>query len=269
VGHPPAPRPGGAYRLVVCGPAAEEAALVAIEVARAVASPPRRVVLVDANELNPSVVQQLGLPVLPNLRIAVDAVRDRHHRLADALLPVPEGRFWVLAGLADPAQWTELGPPEVAAVIDELADGCEVVVAHAAPVAEDLAGFGGPDRFGITRRVLAEADRVVGVGVATPAGIAQLAAWMADVRALAPHCPVDLALARAPEDRFRRAELTERLQADLAPASVTLLPADRRAERASWDGALLTRGPLRRAIAELAAAVVPASAPEAGRRRRA
>jgi len=259
---PPARR-GGAYRLVVCGPGGEDPALVAAEVARSVASDGRRVVLVDANEVNPSVVQQLGLPVLPNLRIAVDAARDRRHRLADVLLPVPDGGFWVLGGLADPAQWTEISPGEVAGVVEELAEGCEVVVIHAAPVAEDLAGYGGPDRFGITRRVLADADRVLGVGVATPAGVAQLATWMADVRAIAAHTPVDLALARAPQDRFRRAELVERLQADLAPASVTLLPADRQAERATWDGGLLGRGPLRRAIAELAEALVPVSAASA------
>jgi len=233
---------------------AEEAALVAVEVARAVASHQRRVVVVDANELNPSVVQHLGLPVLPNLRIAVDAVRDRHHRLVDALLPVAEGGFWVLGGLADPAQWVELSPAEVATVVDELAEGCEVVVIHAAPVAEDLGGYGGPDRFGITRRMLGDADR-----------IAQLAAWAADVRAVAPHTPVHLALVRAPEDRFRRRELTERLHADLAPTSVTLLPDDRRAERAIWVGSLLARGPLRRAIADLAAAVVPVAA-TSGRR---
>ena len=83
---------------------------------------------------------------------------------------------------------------------------------------------------------------------------------MADVRAIADHTPVDVALARAPQDRFRRAELLERLQADLAPSSVTLLPSDRRAERATWDGSLLGRGPLRRAIAELAGTLLPAGA---------
>lgn len=264
-GFPPAPRPGGAHRVAICGPATEEAALVAVEVARAAATGQRRVVVVDANELNPGVVQQLGLPVLPNLRIAVDAIRDRHHRLVDALLPVPAGGFWVLGGLADPAQWAELSPAEVAAVVDELAEGCEVVVVHAAGVAEDLSGYGGPDRFGITRRVLAEAHRVLGVGVASPAGIAQLATWLVQVRAVAPHTPVHLALVRAPEDRFRRRELTERLVADLAPASLCLLPADRRAERAGWDGSLLGRGPLRRSIASLAASVVPASPPSARR----
>lgn len=264
---PPAPRRGGAFRLVVCGPAGDEAAVVAVELARASSGGRRRVVLVDANELNPSVVQQLSLPVLPNLRIAVDAVRDRHHRLTDALLPVPAGQFWVLGGLADPGQWAEVTPAEVAAVVDELADGCEVVVVQAAPVAEDLGGYGGPARFGITRRLLADADRVVGVAVASPRGVAQLAAWLPDVRAAAPQAPVDLVMTRAPDDRFRRAELTERLQEDLAPASVTLLPADSRVERAVWDGTLVRRGPFRRAVTDLAAAVIPAPAKGKGGRR--
>ena len=264
---PPASRRGDAFRLVVCGPAGDEAAVVAVELARAASGGRRRVVLVDANELNPSVVQHLSLPVLPNLRIAVDAVRDRHHRLTDALLPVPAGEFWVLGGLADPGQWAEVTPAEVAAVVDELANGCEVVVVQAAPVAEDLGGYGGPARFGITRRLLADADRVVGVAVASPTGVAQLAAWLPDVRAAAPHAPVDVVMTRAPEDRFRRAELTERLSQDLAPASVTLLPADARVERAVWDGTLVRRGPFRRAVADLAAAIIPALPKRKGGRR--
>ncbi len=268
-GPPPARVPpsrdrrGGALRLVVCGPAAEEAVSVAVELARAAAGDGRRVVLADTNELSPGVAQHLGLAVLPNLRIAVDAVRDRHHRLSDTLLAVPEGGFWVLGGLAEVGQWAEITPAEVAGVIDELAEGCEVVVIQAAPVVEDLSGFGGPDRFGITRRLLADADRVVGVAAATPAGVAQLASWMADVRVVASDTPIDLALTRAPADRFRRGELTERLQADLAPASITLLPADPRLARAVWDGALVRRGPFRKAMDELAQAIVPA--PSRGR----
>lgn len=262
VATPERPRPprrrDGAFRVVVCGPG-DEPALIGVEIARAVGERGQRAVLVDANEWNPSVVQQLGLPVLPNLRIAVDAVRvrDRQHRLTDALLPVPEGRFWVLGGLADPGQWAEVTPAEVVAVVDELAEGCEVVVVQAAPAAEDLGGFGGPDRFGITRRMLGGADRIVGVAPATPTGVAQLSGWMADVRVVAPHVPVDLVLTRAPGDRFRRGELAERLQADLAPTSVTLLPKDPRVERAVWDGALVRRGPFRRAMSDLAASVIP------------
>ncbi|MCA1656839.1 MAG: hypothetical protein LC713_03870 [Actinobacteria bacterium] len=267
---PPARRPGGAIRVALCGPSSDEATVVAAELARAAAVDEyTRVVLVDANELNPSVVQQLSLPVLPNLRIAVDAVRDRHHRhnVFDALIPANEGIFWVLGGLADPAQWADITPAEVAAVLDELADGCEVLITHGAPVAEDLPGQGGPDRFGITRRVLAEADRIVAVAGATPAGVAQLSGWMADVRLVAPATPIDVVLTRSPEDRFRRAELTQRVHADLSPASVALLPADPRVARAVWDGTLVARGPFRRGVDELAAAAL-ANAPKAREARR-
>jgi MinD-like ATPase involved in chromosome partitioning or flagellar assembly len=242
--------------------------VVAIELARAAADGRRRIVVVDANELSPSVAQQLNLPVLPNVRIAVDAVRSRHHRLTDALIPLPDGGFWVLGGLADPAQWAEVTPAEVAAVVDELAQGCELVVAHGGPVAEDLAGYGGPDRFGITRRLLADADAVVAVAPATPGGVAQLSGWMADVRLAAPGVPVHVALVRAPADRFRRAELTERLSSDLEAASVTPLPDDARVERALWDGGLVRRGPFRRAVGDLATALVPPAAKRTGGRRR-
>ncbi len=258
---------GSAFRLMVCGPASEDAAVVAVELARAAAATKRGVVLVDANELNPSVVQRLNLAVLPNVRIAVDAVRDHHHRLTDALLAVPEGGFWVLGGLADPAQWAEVTPAEVAGVVDELAEGCEVLVIQGAPVIENLAGYGGPDRFGTTRRLLGDADRVVGVATATPAGLTQLAAWMAEVRIVAGATPIDVVLTRAPDDRFRRAEVAERVRADLDPSSVTLLPSDDRVDRAVWDGAFVRRGPFRKAVVELAAAIIPAPASTKGGRR--
>lgn len=261
---PPSQRPGG-LRLVVAGPVGDEAEDVTVELARVLASAGKAVVVVDVDEVHPGLAQRLGLPVLPNLRIAVDAARDGgQHPLTDALLAVPDGGFWMLAGLADPAQWAEVHPGEVAEVIDELAAGCDIVVAHAGPVAEGPTDHGGADRFGMTRRVLADADRIIAVGVATPTGLARLTTWVADVRHVAPATPLHVVLARAPNDGFGRAELAESLWADVHPASVSLLPADPRVEAAAWAGGFARHGPFTRGVAALAAAVMPSAAGPVG-----
>lgn len=254
----------GGLRLVVAGPVGDEAEEVTAELARALARSGKVVVVVDVDEVHPGLAQRLGLPVLPNLRIAVDAARDRQRPLSDALLSVPAGGFWVLAGLADPAQWAEVHPDEVAEVVDELAAECEVVVAHAGPVAEGPLDHGGADRFGMTRRALADADRIIAVGVATPTGLARLTAWVADVRLVAPATPLDVVLARAPKDGFGRAELAESLWADVQPASVSLLPHDPRVEAAAWAGGFARRGPFTKGVAALAAAVMPSPPVPAG-----
>ncbi|MDP9388567.1 MAG: hypothetical protein M3Q48_11820 [Actinomycetota bacterium] len=261
----PSPRPQrpGGLRLAVAGPVPEEAQEVTVELARALASGGMAVVVVDVDEVHPGLAQRLGLPVLPNLRIAVDGLRDRQRPLSDTLHGVHEAGFWVLAGLADPAQWAEVQPGEVAEVIEHLAAGCDVVVAHAGPVAEGPVDHAAPDRFGMTRRVLADADRILAVGMATPTGLARLTASVADVRLVAPATPLDVVLARAPRDGFGRAELAESLWADVQPASVNLLPADPRVEAAAWAGRFARHGPFTKGVARLAAAVLP-SAPVAG-----
>lgn len=250
----PSPRAGG-YRVAVAGPVGEEAEEVTVELARALARRGELVVVVDANDVSPCVAQRLGLPILPNLRIAVDAVRDRRLSLTDALLAVPAGGFWVLGGLADPGQWAEVRPAEVAEVVDELAAASDVVLAQAGPLAEDLAEAGGSDRFGITRRLVAEADAIVAVARASPTGVARLVAWLADVRPVAPLTPLHVVLTGAPKDAFRRNELAERVRADAEPASVGFLPADRRIEAAAWDGTFVAPGPYTKAVADLAAVV--------------
>jgi MinD-like ATPase involved in chromosome partitioning or flagellar assembly len=253
-------RPGGAVA-VVGGPVGDEAEDVVIELGRWVGHG-RKAVVVDANEVTPGLAQHLGLPVLPNIRIAVEAVRDPRRRVSDALLAVPRAGFWLLGGLADPGQWSEVAPTEVADVVARLAAGADVVIAKAGPLAEDVVCHGGPDRFGISRRLLAMADRIIGVGVATPTGLTRLVGWLADVRMVAPRTPVHVALCRAPRGSFRRAELVERVQADTGAASVSLLPFDPGVDKANWNG---PRGPFAKAVGGLGMTVF---GPPPGRARR-
>lgn len=249
--------PGRGQRTVVAGPVGAEPELVILELGRALAKANNRVVVVDANDICPSLAQLVDQPMLPNLPMAVDALRQRGGRLEDQLLAVAAGRFWLVGGLADPAQWVELRPRAVVDLVDELANRHHHVLTQVGPMVEHLADYGG-DRFGVARAVVGDSDSIVAVGMASPVGMARLAMWLADVRVLAPETALHLVLTRAPKDRFRCSELLERAQAlEVGEASVHLLPDDDRLERAVWNGELVKAGPFRRAVAELAAAVAP------------
>ena len=250
--------PGKGQRTVVAGPVGAEPELVILELAQAMAKANHRVVVVDANDICPSLAQLVDQPMLPNLPMAVDALRQRGGQLEDQLLPVAKGRFWLVGGLADPAQWIELRPRAVVDLVDELAGRHHHVLTQVGPMVENLADYGG-DRFGVARAVMGDSDSIVAVGMASPVGVARLAMWLADVRLLAPETALHLVLTRAPKDRFRRSELLERAQGlDVGEASIHLLPDDDRLERAVWNGELVKAGPFRRSVADLAAAVAPA-----------
>lgn len=250
--------PGRAQRTVVAGPVGAEPELVILELARALAKANHRVVVVDANDICPSLAQLVDQPMLPNLPMAIDALRQRGGRLEDQLLAVTAGRFWLVGGLADPAQWIELRPRAVVDLVDELAARHHHVLTQVGPMVENLADYGG-DRFGVARAVVGDSDSIVAVGMASPVGVARLAMWLADVRLLAPDTTLHVVLTRAPKDRFRCSELLERARGlEVGEASIHLLPDDDRLERAVWNGELVKAGPFRRAVGDLAAAVAPA-----------
>jgi len=140
------------------------------------------------------------------------------------------------------------------------------VVVNVGALTEDLARQGAADRYGVTREVLAAADAIVGVGVATPVGIARLVAWIADVVAIAPGRPVHLAVNKVSPSRFVRGEVEGEILRSFAPASLHFVPFDEAVETAAWSGALVAPGPFTKAVDALAAAalpraVLPATAP--------
>ena len=232
--------------------------------------------LVDVDEVAPSLAQRLGLPPIPNIRTAIDALFHGAGRIHEALMPVAGGGFELLAGLANPADWPHVRPQEAAEVATELRGLRDQVIVNIGPLVEDLGRHGGADRFGLTREVLAVADVVVGVGAASPVGVARLISWLADVVVLAPGKPIHLAINKAPSSRFLRGEVEAEIRRTYMPASLHFIPFDDAVEKASWRGELVAQGSFSRAVAELAASVLPAPSPAqppswskpAGRRKR-
>lgn len=256
------PRSGAAGVTVVGGPAgAPGATELAIGLAAAAARRGSSVVVVDADEVAPSLAQRLGLPLHPNLRTAIDAVQHWSGQLPDTLTPVPAGGFTVLCGLPSTADWSAVRPGEVVDVVVDLARLHDHVIVNVGHRLEEVGGPGANSRYGTSRTLVAEAQTVVGVLAPTPVGLARYLEWVADVRTLTRR-PIHTVVNRAPSSAFQRAELEAELRRTYEPPSVTTVPFDRRVADAAWAGELVPGAAYRRALDRVAGTVLPArSAP--------
>ncbi|MGH2717331.1 MAG: hypothetical protein ACRDJU_01975, partial [Actinomycetota bacterium] len=167
--------------------------------------------------------------------------------------------------------WAQVRAAEAADVAAELKRTHAHVVVNVGPFLEDLTRLGGPDRYGLTRSMVAGADVLIGVGVATPVGVARLLGWVGDAVALAPGKPLHLAVNKVPSrgsaNRFVRAEVEAELRRSYEPASLHFLPYDDAVERAAWRGELVAPGGFTRAMGDLVRAAA-GPGPELGLTRR-
>jgi hypothetical protein len=224
--------PGG------CG-ATEVAVSVATRLSRIAAT-----VLLDVDEVAPSVAQRLGLRLLPNLRTAIDVVQHRSGDLDRALQET--GRLKVLCGFTGERDWAEVRPIELHDVLSELRGRFRFLVANVGPRLEE-AGFGEGERCGVSRSVIAGADAVVGVGLGHPVSVSRTIAWSIAASALNPVAMRSLLINRAPRSAFRKGEI--RLEVTRATGlQVEFLPGDDRVEAASWMGNPVATGRFRRAV---------------------
>lgn len=224
-----------------------------------------RAVLVDTDDVAPSIAQRLGLPIEPNLRSAIESVE---YGMGDVDATIVRARreLDVLCGLPNVGAWSQVRPSEVLDVIEAVAQSCGYVVANVASRLEDV-GRGGRGRYGISRAVVSEASALVGVAPAWPVGVTRLLGWVTDVRALNSSAPVHLVVNRAPRDAFRRAELDHEIRRTFEPESLSFLPHDPRVETAAWAGELVAYGPYVKAVAELVERIGPPTAGPARARR--
>jgi MinD-like ATPase involved in chromosome partitioning or flagellar assembly len=239
---------------------------VALELTRALEKRGERAVLVDADEVAPSLAQRTGLPLVPNIRNAVDAVEQHVGSLQDTLTPLPGDEPEVLCGLSNPGDWVHVRPGQVADVIGELAQHCRQVVVNAGPRAEDVTATNGLARYGITRLMLTVADQVVLVAAPNPVGVARLLDWVARFKAVDRSKPLHLALNRSPSGAFYRRELEREVYRSFIPTSLHVIPFDKRVEEAAWNGRLAPGGPFAKAVSHLAEQLPVASLPARERR---
>lgn len=225
-----------------------------------------RVVLVDADEVVPSIAQRLGLPIEPNLRSAIESVEYGMGDVQEMIVRAAR-ELDVLTGLPNVSAWSHVRPSEVVDVLEVLGQHRRLVVANFGNRLEDV-GRGGRTRYGISRAVVSEASDVIGVAPATPVGVTRLLGWVAEVCALNPTAPAHLAINRAPRDAFRRAEIEQEIRRTFEPATLVFLPHDPRVEAAAWSGTLVPPGPYAKAVSELAARVAPITSAAGVPRRR-
>ncbi|GIU87479.1 MAG: hypothetical protein KatS3mg009_1994 [Acidimicrobiia bacterium] len=245
----PDPGRGRAGRVVVVGgPPGSGRTELAVHLAAAAGG-----VLVDADDVAPSVAQRLGLPVEPNLRTAIEAAEHGRGTVGECVARPRRGRPHVLAGLPNPGAWSQVRPGEVLRVVEALAAVYhDVVVDVAGSLDGSDAATTARGRHGLARALVLEADALVGVCAATPVGVTRLLSWAVDAVALAPAGPLVVAVNRAPRERFRRGELFEEITRSLPAAEVVFVPDDPRVAAAAWDGTLVGKGPFARAVSSLA-----------------
>jgi MinD-like ATPase involved in chromosome partitioning or flagellar assembly len=226
----------------------------ATEVAIALGLALPEALVVDADDVAPSVAPRLGIAIEPNLRTALDAIEYGGASLDDHLVTLDGFGVRVLAGLPSAATWPQVRPADVLRLVERAGELAAHVVVDAAAALEDLPISMARPRHAVTRALVMEADAIVAVGAASPVNVTRLVAWLGAARELAPRTPIHAVVNRAPKHAFARGELVDEVGRAFGVASVTVVPHDRRVEQAAWDGGIVTRGPFVRAIARVAAA---------------
>jgi hypothetical protein len=232
--------------IAVGGPAGAGRTEIALELARVTGA-----VLIDADAITPGVSARLGLALEPNLRTAIDAVEFGIGECVDAVQAVAGLSRGVLCGVPSSSAWSHVRPPELLRVVGALGTIAPLVVDVAAAIDD---GDGGPARgpSSLARAVLAEADHVVAVGLASPLGVVRMLTWLAEAHRLRGRRPVHVVLNRGTGGAGRRAELAGELLRSYTPSSLTHVPDDERVRAAGWDGTLVGRGPFTKAVAATA-----------------
>jgi MinD-like ATPase involved in chromosome partitioning or flagellar assembly len=238
--RPMTPKTSSCFRVGVLGPVGGVGTTeIAIGLASSLARR-RSTILVDLDQMTPSVAQRLDLPLHPNLLTAVDAAHYSVGGVREAILS--HESVDVVGGLvkSSASALRELAPVEVEGLLDEIGStGYQVLVA-------DL-GAPPPDDLDLLRF-----HALIVVGLANPVGIARLVR-MTQRLVSNPDTPDTVAvLNRVGPGSGRRQEIRAEMARLLPTMPVILLPEDRRLERASWDGTNPVRGPFAKSVGSVA-----------------
>jgi len=220
--------------------------------------------VIEADELAPSLASRLGLRADRNLNGALGLVAQGHPPFPDSLTPGrddgaphPHLGFHLIAGSTNPGGPPPANPIHFRRLIEAATDNYGEVIVEIGPIIS-ATGDSAHDRFASGRAALLAADRVVAVASATPDGVTRLLNWLAVVRTMAPDTPAWAAFGLVPRSRFVRAALREGLRHRLDGTSlrgfeaVHLLPIEPMGAKAAWNGVLVPRGGLVRAVNALA-----------------
>lgn len=252
---------GAARVVVVAGPAGSGTTEVACALASSAGA-----VLVDADEVAPSVAARLGLALEPNVRTLVDAVEHDTGDPEAALQLIGRLGAAAVPGVANVATWSHVRAPEVVRAVRALSAARDVVVDTSAPL--DDVGPASRGRYAVTRAMVVDADELVVVGTATPLGVVRLLGWLADLCAVRNEPAVHVVLNRSAVAARELDVLVDELLDAFEPVSLWCCPEDPRVRHAGWLGTVVADGPFVRAVQDLARHLELSVQPSTRRRRR-
>jgi len=213
----------------------------AVSLARAIAgSVPA--VLVDLDQVWPSIAQRLDLPVHPNIRTALDHAHHRPGRIEEAVHVV--GDLRVVGGRADAGQGAAISRADVLTLMGCLSALVEVVIADLGPAHSMEPGLAH------------ELDSIVVVGRPDPVGVARMIRVLGELDAASPERSLLGVLNMVRTDRYRRAEANAMLSRTFPDLPFFSLPFDGRLQRSAWDGLLTTGGRYWKAVRAMSDVVV-------------
>lgn len=204
------------------------------------------VVVADLDTMEPALAQRLDVELSPNVLTAVDSLRF-NGEIGDALTKHSAG-FHLLAGLPSPREWEACGVEDTADLVGVLAESHVNVIVRVNRHLEDLAPFGvTAGRFGIARRLVADADHLVVVGDPSPTGVTSVLAWIGEARSLS-GAPVHVVMNHCGRSMYQKGEIIEEIGRTFRSASVAFLPEDQRVRKAGWQGEVIPQGRFTKAL---------------------
>lgn len=248
--RPPTPTASRRTRMIgVTGPAGGVGVTeLALEIAATCASADVPTVLVDADELQPSLAQRLGIALHPNVHTALRALQ--HNKdLQDCLQPLATRQpLDVLPGMTAGDDWYTVRAGSLAGLADGLRHHHKTVVVdlgHCLPPAEGPTGL----RLGNARRLAELCDELVVVTSPTPTTISRCIDLASQLLPLGP--ALRLVLNRVGTDRYVRDEAVAELRRATGVSPVHLIVEDPRVPRAGWQGSRVAKGRYRRQVKAL------------------
>lgn len=257
-------RDGDSTLIAVAGPAGTGSTEIAIALADILVARRNATLLLDCDEVGPSVARRLGFHLHPNVLSAMDTVSNVTRPLTE-MVGRPGDRvasavnFDVIPGIANPEDWAQLRSMDLEDLFIAARKSWRYIVCNTGPFNEDLSGYG-IERFGATRATLEAADVIVGVMSPTPTGYMRFLDWLSSLRTLGSDRPVYVVVNNAPKSSFIRGEIENQISRDVDArfvAGLFFVPHDEHVAKAEWEGQLVSKGPFIHGVAEVASYAIP------------
>ena len=250
--------------IAVSGPTGTGSTEVAIALADVLVARRKATLLLDSDEIGPSISRRLGYALHPNILSAIDTVSNVTRPLTE-MVGRPGERvanavnFDVIPGIANPEDWSQLRSSDIEDLFAAARKSWRYIICNTGPFAEDLSGYG-IERFGATRSALTCADVIIGVMSPTPTGYMRFLDWMASLRTLGADKQVFIVVNNMPKSSYIQGEIESQLARDVDPryfGGLFFIPHDEKVGKAEWEGQKVSRGSFLNGVAQVASYVIP------------